>query len=395
MGVLDPLYAALGVAPDTGAEDVKKAFRKVARECHPDVAGDDPKKAERFRAARDAYEVLTDDAKRLAYEVNNATPRAAPPPRARKGRPEDSGAFFKAFYHRATGGKASAPTGSPAPERPKTHGQTFRARNAGQPYDTMDDLFADFGYGSESGGGGGGGPSRAQTGPSNQSARRGDDVILDLEVTPQIAREGGTVLGSYVHLAKDERWKVGDSSPGVIPRHEQVPLDIPSGSRFGSIIRFRGLGDAGPRGGPAGDLVVRLRVNEEAEPTRPPPGARTHVPHNEPPPRPSEGSRPPPGPQHDPATGEHKQVVDITVFEALLGGRIEVNTPSGRVRMAIPPCTSSGQSFRLKGRGPRLLDGIPSDLRVEVRIITPSRLDAKSQELAEELARLNPEVPER
>jgi DnaJ-class molecular chaperone len=382
MGVLDPLYAALGVSSEASPEDVKKAFRKVARECHPDVAGDDPAKAERFKAARDAYEVLTDGTKRALYEAQNTAP---PPPKARKGRnPEEAGAFFRAFYKRASGGAA-------APEEPKprhTHSGTFRARNAstGGPADGLDDLFKDFGFGS----GEAQGPRPRAGGPPPSQGRRGDDVILDLEVPADVAQAGGTVMASYVHLARDPSWRQGDPSPGVVPRHDQVPLEIEPNTKHGQIRRFRGLGDAGPHGGTIGDLVCRMRVLDEAEPRPQPeergrPSTRTEGRQK---PKPEERREPP-------LDGSARRVVDISVFEALLGGRIEVATPSGRVRVAIPPCTSSGRQLRLKGRGPLGIDGQPGDLVLELRIVVPERLDDASLKLVEELARLNPEVPER
>jgi DnaJ-class molecular chaperone len=468
MGVLDPLYQALGVSAGTSPEDVKKAFRRIARECHPDVAGDDPAKAERFRLARDAYEVLTDDDKRKAYEAAAALP---PPPRPRKGRSADeAGAFFKAFYQRATGDRsAGARASTESTARPgaegKTHSQTFRARAGGGPYDGLDDLFKDFGFGA---GGAGSGPrvrpgaSSASGRPGSTTARRGDDVVIDLEVPASVARDGGPVMAHYAHLVRAKDWKDGDLDAGVSPLHDSVALDIPAGSRMASIIRFRGLGDAGPWGGPPGDLVCRLRVVDDQSWARKHPeqgggfdpfadrapseragaaedpfagrgtnGVRSAADSGWRP-QPGRGAEPPPtagasrrpgaatgvdrggaeffGPgagdrrEGTPAQaneaprdldGVARQVVDITVFEALLGGRIEVGTPTGRVRMVVPPCTSSGRTFRLKGRGPRAGDGDASDLIVEVRIVTPAHLDARSVALVSELAALNPEGPER
>ena len=389
MGALDPLYAALGVTSEASPEEVKKAFRKVARECHPDVAGNDPAKAARFLAARDAYEVLIDGTKRALFEAQNAAP---PPPKPRKGRnPEDAGAFFRAFYRRASGGAPGPGEDKPGNAR-HTHSGTFRARNAstGGPADGLDDLFQDFGFG--------GGEAPRARGPSGGggAARRGDDVILDLDVPVDVASTGGTVMAAYVHLVRDPGWRQGDPSPGVVPRHDQVPLEIEPATKHGQIRRFRGLGDAGPYGGTVGDLVCRVRVLDEAAPrsderghtsTRSEGRARDDAPRSAP--RPSSPAA------RDEADGAGRKVVDITVFEALLGGRIEVATPSGRVRVAIPPCTSSGRQLRLKGRGPAGVDGQPLDLLIELRIVVPERLDDDSVRLVEELARLNPEVPER
>jgi curved DNA-binding protein len=81
-------------------------------------------------------------------------------------------------------------------------------------------------------------------------------------------------------------------------------------------------------------------------------------------------------------------VVPITVVDALLGGRIEVDTPAGRVRVGVPPCTDSGTRLRLKGKGAG-----GADLFVELKIVTPRSLDAESRELIERFAALNPMDP--
>jgi hypothetical protein len=96
----------------------------------------------------------------------------------------------------------------------------------------------------------------------------------------------------------------------------------------------------------------------------------------------------------EPSEGVERRLLELTVAEALLGGRVEVTTASGKVRMVIPPCTSSGQTFRLRGRGQPGPSGA-QDLMLEVRIITPSSLDPASRALIEEFARLHPELPER
>jgi DnaJ-class molecular chaperone len=131
------------------------------------------------------------------------------------------------------------------------------------------------------------------------------------------------------------------------------------GTQDGDVLRERGLGDAGVHGGAYGDLVVRVRVVSVTE-----------------------------------APAEPGEVtLDISVVEALLGGRMEIDTPRGRVRLTIAPGTSSGARLRLKGKGASGTTESPVDLFVNVRIVVPRTLDDESRKLIEEFARLNPGTP--
>jgi curved DNA-binding protein len=128
------------------------------------------------------------------------------------------------------------------------------------------------------------------------------------------------------------------------------------GTRDGELIRERGLGHAGAFGGPYGDLCVTVRVEAPLE-------------------------------------EEQVQVLPLGVAEALLGAKVEVTTPQGLVRLAIPACTSSGARLRLRGKGADRPGGPPGDLLLEVQIVVPERLDPESQALIEQFAKLNPHSP--
>ena len=190
-----------------------------------------------------------------------------------------------------------------------------------------------------------------------------------------MAQTGGTLTVPVVHLGRDPGWRAGDPSPGVQPTQTRVSIDVPPGVRHASHRRLPGLGDAGPWGGPPGDLVVRFRIADGGHAADPPP----------------------PAPDAEPkAAGvEVRQPLPLTLGEAALGGRVEVTTPQGRVRIAIPPCTSSGRAFRLRGKGPTGADGAALDLVLEARIVLPATLDEASRTLLEQFAERNPEVPER
>lgn len=199
--------------------------------------------------------------------------------------------------------------------------------------------------------------------------RRGDDVhaVVDLSFA-EVAR--GANIRLDVQRFSDCT-KCGASGAGregrctaclgrgVRRAVEPVPVVVPAGVDSGAQIRVAGEGNAGPFGGPRGDLIVSTRVAEHPFFRRKGDSVHCDVP--------------------------------ISVWEALLGARIRVPTPSGEAVLVVPPGTTGGQVFRLRGQGlPRLAGESPGDLYVTVRVEVPSGLDARTHELVRELARLMP-----
>jgi curved DNA-binding protein len=381
---MDP-YSVLGVAKDASAQDIKKAFRTLARECHPDVAGDDPTKAERFRQAREAYETLIDP---------EARARVDRPPRAARN-PGD-GSFFDAFFrHVSNGGHGEAPWDSVETTRKKGGGNDTEGNNV-----DLEDLFSGFGFGGAGSpprqGAPGSGPGRGRPGgggfsapgggfsapgggwggarpsePQRPRSVRGADVRAVLEVPLDVARAGGAVA------LKWPRWVRREMRGQEHLEHieEQAEIRVIPGVQNGALLIERGLGDAGVNGGPYGDLLVTVRIGPSRAESRPRDfgGAASG----------STASAAAPGPGADAR-------LEIGVGEALLGGRVEVDAPGGRMRVAIPPCTSSGARLRLKGCGAARPDGTREDYVVEVAITVPRELDEESKRLIEEFARRNP-----
>jgi DnaJ-class molecular chaperone len=141
---------------------------------------------------------------------------------------------------------------------------------------------------------------------------------------------------------------------------ERIAVKIPPGVDTGSRIRLQGKGEPGRSGGPAGDLYIVTRVRPHPVLERK--GDNLHL------------------------------EIPITITEAALGSRIEVPTVDGMTTMRVPPETSSGQVFRLRGKGvTHLKGGGQGDQFVTVKIVAPKNLDARSQELLREFARLNPD----
>src|SRR5262249_60683519 len=146
---------------------------------------------------------------------------------------------------------------------------------------------------------------------------------------------------------------------GVRRGVEPVGGTVPAGVDSGAQIRVAGEGNAGPFGGPRGDLIVSTRVGEHPFFQRKGDSVHCDVP--------------------------------ISVWEALLGARIRVPTPSGEAVLVVPPGTTGGQGFRLRGQGlPRLTPQSPGAPYVTARLEVPTGLDARTHELVRELARLMP-----
>ncbi|MEL6344956.1 MAG: DnaJ domain-containing protein [Myxococcota bacterium] len=357
---VDDYYAILGLSRTATAEEIKRRFRKLARECHPDVAGNDPEAVERFTRIRRAYETLIDPEARDRYD--NPPVRRSRTFYRRRWRPPGGFQFD---------GLHNGPSPGDTTSRPKSSVRD-RFRDPGNNLD-LEDIFSDFG-----------GKRRPPPRPTSSSRRTasppprddesppdpGDDIQLKVRVGERIARMGGTVTVNY------NRMKRGEQGTTLFRYNEIYDLRVPPGTPHGALLRVPRMGSAGVAGGPYGDLICDVDVVPERVRTAPPP-------------------RPPPGPPPraksvDEAAGGDgdERVVPISITEALLGGRIEVDTPKGRVRLSVPPGTSSDTRLRLRGRGKG-----GRDLYVRLQIVVPRTLDAESRQLIERFAELNPDSP--
>jgi len=201
------------------------------------------------------------------------------------------------------------------------------------------------------------------------AGRRGDDVhaVVDLtfaevvrgaNVWLDVPRFSGCTACGASGAVREGRCSAC-MGRGVRRVIEPVGVAVPAGVDSGAQIRVAGEGNAGPFGGPRGDLIVSTRVVEHPFFRRKGDSVHCDVP--------------------------------ISVWEALLGARIRVPTPSGEAVLIVPPGTTGGQVFRLRGQGlSRLTDESTGDLFVTVRVEMPTGLDARTHELVRELARLMP-----
>jgi molecular chaperone DnaJ len=398
-------YGALGVKPTATADEIRKAFRKMARKYHPDVNPNDKKAEEKFKEISEANDVLSDEKKRKIFDQfgfysDNIDPAAAEA--AARGGYGDGG--FGGFQ----GGAG--------------------ARGAQQevPFDFGGFDFSDFqtGRGSgrvpETGGGGFGGSFKDifsgifSGGQKSRGPQPGSDLeyqvnvdfwtlirggITRLEITRQEtcptckgkSTSGGSMecpecAGTGQVTQMGGRMKFNIQCPrcggtgkvqnacqtcggaGVVTRKEPLEFRIKPGTRDGQRIRLAGKGNAGTDGGAAGDLFLIIKGGTNPVFTRQ--GDDVYV------------------------------TVPVTVSEAALGAKIDVptvDTHEGgpKTQLKIPPGTQTGQKLRLREKGvpSALRDGVRGDQIVEVRIVVPQVRDERSKEILRELATLNPDDP--
>lgn len=357
-------YDVLGVAKGASADEIKKAYRKKAKELHPDRNADNPNAEAQFKEANEAYEVLKDAEKKTAYDR-----------------------FGHAAFEGGMGG-AGARGGNP-----------FGAGGGGDFSsafsDVFDDLFGDF----MGGGARGGGRGRAARGSdlrynlriSLEEAFSG--MQKSIQVPTSIAcgscngtgAEGGaepttcpTCSGMGKVRAQQGFFTVERTCPtcsglgqiiknpcnscsgtGRIEKDRSLSVNIPAGVETGTRIRLAGEGEAGMRGGPSGDLYIFIEVSSHELFERDGNNLYCRVP--------------------------------VSMGTAALGGSIEVPTiDGGRGRMQIPAGSQAGRQMRLRGKGmPALRGGGTGDMFIELAVETPVNLTARQKELLREFEDLS------
>lgn len=347
-------YETLGVKRDAREDEIKKAYRRLARKLHPDVNPSDRSLEAKFKEVSEAYQVLSDPAKRARYDQLGANWQQY----------QAQGTPYSEWFRQAAdrGGRAAG-GGGPGAGGPAGPGGAWRVYNFGpgagaDPADLGDfsdffrAFFGDLGgpqragfrgvrYGDFPGGGTGGGPGPA-AGPLP-----GSDFEHEFEVSLEEA-----ALGGQRHL---ELTTGGDDGGGG--RSRRIEVKIPAGVRDGSKLRIAGEGGRGFGGGPPGDLylIVRLR----------------------------------PHPIFEVRGDDLWSEAAVGLYDAVLGGQIVVPTITGRADMTIPPETQNGQIFRLRGQGlPSLRGGPAGDAMVRVQVQLPRHLSDRELALFRELAKL-------
>jgi DnaJ-class molecular chaperone len=327
----DP-YEVLGVQKNANPAAIKTAFRRLAKKLHPDANKQDKKAATKFAELNAAYEILGDQDKRKAFDRGEidaeGKPRFQGFGAGGGGRPGGgAGGFGQGFGQ--DGGFESFTWGPDGFQRSGTPGGGGRGaggRGAGGFRGGIDDILKDmFGGAARTGGAG----QRAQFEPEDfGSATPSRDVTGAVTITlPEVA--SGT--SRRVHL----------------PTGKEIEVKIPAGLADGQTIRLKGQGMPGS-GGAVGDALITVSVAPHPTFTRDGANLRLELP--------------------------------ITLYEAVLGGKVRVPTLDGAVELAIPPGTSSGRTLRVRGKGLPSKEGA-GDLYATVRIVLPERSDAELEDL--------------
>lgn len=372
-------YQVLGVKRDAKPEELKKAYRRLARKYHPDVNPGDKAAEERFKLITEAHDVLSDPKKRGVYDrFGQYSDNLAESASSTKGRrPSD---FDFAGFDWSTSAGSSGSSNS---------GASFR------------DIFADLF---------GGAGAKAEREPPRPNPTRGADIEMPLTLsfeeavtgmttnitvnrseqcprcngagdtggapvtcatckgTGQVSRAGGRMRFAQECQDCSGTGKRRPPCPvctglGVVPKMENVKVRIPAGVDTGSRVRIPGKGHSGRLGAPPGDLFIITNVGRHSYFTRK--GDNIYV------------------------------TIPLTVPEAALGAKIEVPTVNGKAQLRIPPGTQSGQKFRLRERGVPSLRNAQArgDQFVEVQVTLPKVISEETKDLLRRYAQMNPENP--
>ncbi len=374
-------YNILGIKKDAKADEIKKAYRRLARKHHPDVNPNDKASEEKFKEVQEAYDILSDEKKRkvfdrFGYYNDNLDPDSPFSTGASSGGAGAGGFDFSGFNFEPGGSGSSS--------------SSFR--------DIFSDLF------------GGSGGAKREPEPPKPLPKKGRDIEIPLALSfeesfsglttnitvnrsEQCSRcqgagdTGGPVVVCPTCKGTGQVMKTGGrlqfsqtcsdcegtgrrrqpcsqcSGKGVTPKNEQVKIRIPAGVDTGSRVRIPKKGHGGRLGAEPGDLFIITNVGKHRYFTR---------------------------------KGENiYMTIPITVPEAALGTKIEVPTVEGRAQLKIPAGTESGQKFRLRERGfPSLRNpNLRGDQFIEVQIKLPRVISEETKEVLRQFEKANPENP--
>jgi molecular chaperone DnaJ len=365
-------YDTLGVKKGASADEIKKAFRRLARKHHPDAGGSE----DRFKEINEAYEVLSDTEKRKQYDEYGQYFGGNVPPGAGGGA-GPGGAGFGGFPGGFPGGGGGY--------------QTVNVGDLGDLGDLFGGMFGGFG------GVGGGGRTATQ-------ARRGGDMTYDVTLSFDEALTGVSTKVDVQRVETCPTCKGTGAKPGTGPvtcpvchgsgtvsqgqglfgvsrtcsrcggsgkivedpcktckgkgrvvRVKPLTVQIPAGVTDGGKIRFKGKGEPGTSGGPAGDLYVVTHIKKHPYFSR-------------------EGA-------------DVALELPLTMAEAALGTQVEIPTPEGRVKLKVAAGTADGKVFKLPGKGaPKLKGSGRGDMKVRVKVEVPKGLSGEQRGLLEQFA---------
>ncbi len=356
----EDFYAVLGVPRDATDDEIKRAYRKLARESHPDANPDDPGAEERFKEIQLAYEVLKDPEKRERYDrfgVNGLRGAGPGDDPFGFGQMGGLGDLFEAFFGGSVFGQAQ-----------RGGGRTVRRGNDGEAVLDLEFTEAVFGVHKDlkvrlavpcatcagTGARPGTSPTTCSVCGGTGEVRRVRQSILGQMVTASPCGRCGGTGEEIASPCSDCRGE------GRRTEERTYTVEVPAGVDDGNTLRLTGRGHAGPRGGPAGDLFVHLRV------------------------------RP-----HPRFTREGTTLVDelhLGVAQAALGVTLSYETLDSAEELVVPHGTQTGRQFVVRGRGVPRVDGRGrGDLVVRVVVDTPTELTREQEDVLRQFAELRGE----
>lgn len=373
---MSDFYTTLGVPKNASQDDIKKAFRKLARQYHPDKNPGDKGAEERFKQVSHAYETLSDPTKRKEYDELSRLGAFGPGGGFRPG----AGAPFQ--------GQGFDP-------------RMFQQGQGGAQFDMGDlgDILSGL-FGGASGRGRRSAPERGSdlqvdVNVSFDDSLNGVEARVPVEkqvacdtchgsgaapgTTPKVCPEcngRGVIARNQGPFAMSqpcprchgqgtivEKPCTTCRGTGVVTKARRLNVKVPAGVKDGTRIKIKGKGEAGPRGGAAGDLYVVVHVEPDEVFDR---------------------------------LGDDLEVeVPVTVAEAALGAGVRVPIPGGGcVSLKVPAGSQDGRTFRIRGKGAPRLKGGQGDLRVRLRVDVPRKLNKDQKKLFEQLAKVLPDPRE-
>jgi curved DNA-binding protein len=312
-------YKILGVSKSASQDEIKKAYRKLAMKYHPDKNPGDKTAETKFKEANEAHEVLSDAEKRKRYD--------------------ELGSNWNSYQQSPGGQGGGFDWGK--------YQQQYGGSQGGQTYYTD---FGDFGSAFGTGGGGGGfsdffeaffggtGGAKQKTGRRQQTLK-GQDTQAELPVTLEEAYNGVEKIFEI--------------------NGQTIKLKLKKGVADGQVLKLSGKGYPGHNGGPAGDLLLTIKVQKH--------------------------------PLYNRIDDDLYMDIPLDIYSAVLGGKLDVNTLKGKIKISIPPESSNGKTLRLAGLGmPKYgKDSQYGDMFVKLDLQTPKNLTAEEKKLFTELAELN------
>ena len=367
-------YDVLGVKKDASHDEIKKAYRKLARKYHPDANPDDPKAEDKFKEVSSAYETLSDAEKRKMYDLGPQIPFGGGGPGGGAGggqyRPHQGGTQMNSdwadifgnlyggggFGGQGTGGFGVGGRRQAHPDRGEDVSVAVRISFDDSLKGVTTKISVPENMRCKTCGGSGAAPG---TGPTTCPQCQGRGVVNQSQGFFSLAqvcpRCGGT--GTVI-----ENPCPTCSGAGTTRALRKFSVPIPAGAKDGTKIRLKGKGEPGQRGGPAGDLYVVAQVDESSLFER---------------------------------RGNDLVIqVPVTMVEAVLGATVRVPTPEGSVDLKVPSGTQDGRLLKIKGKGaPKLGASGKGDLLARINVLTPKDLNGEQKDLLKKFAEARKEDP--